>query len=83
MFIIIILIVLAGVVYIIMNSLAQNTTTPNITTPFVNPIPNLLLIKDNIDLFYTLNKMKDNADSCVDGDCVNEPGGCVDDDGDC
>ena len=53
MFIIIILIVIAAVVYLIMNSSAQNTTTPNITTPFVNPIPNLLLIKDNLQLFYT------------------------------
>ena len=63
MFIIIILIVIAAVVYLIMNSSAQNTTTPNITIPFVNPIPNLLLIKDNLQLFYTLNKMIDNADS--------------------
>ena len=87
MFIIIILIVLAGVVYLIMNSSAQNTTTPNTnisyipqttttfipqttttfipqtTTPFINTIPNFLLYKGNLDIFYTANKMIDNADS--------------------
>jgi len=87
MFIIIILIVLAGVVYLIMNSSAQNTTTPNTnisyipqttttfipqttttfipqtTTPFINTIPNFLLYKGNLDIFYTANKMNDNADS--------------------
>jgi hypothetical protein len=78
MIIIIILIVLAGVVYLIVNSLAQNTntttipninllntiiTSPRITTPFVNPIPNLLLIKGDLNLFYRLNKMSDNIDS--------------------
>jgi hypothetical protein len=78
MIIVIILIVLAGVVYLIMNSSAPNNTktptpnvnvlntiitSPQITTPFVNPIPNLLLIKGDLDLFYRLNKMSDNVDS--------------------
>jgi len=41
-----------------MNSSTQTTThntvitLPQITTPFVNPIPNLLLIKGDLDLFY-------------------------------
>jgi hypothetical protein len=69
MIIAIILIVLAGVVYLIINSSAQsNTTTPNTnisitTTPFVNPIPNFILIKGDLNLFYILNKMTDNVDS--------------------
>ena len=72
MIIIIILIIFAGVAYFIINSLQQtNTTTPNTTvsntiitlptttTPFINPIPNFILIKGSLDSFYKANGMTD------------------------
>ena len=67
--IIIIIILVAGAIYLFINlsAISPSTTTPNTikfmpsTTlqPFVNPIPNFILVKGDKDLFYYLNKITD------------------------